>query len=611
MQKALLSLSLALLAPVLTLPDTSAAALSGRTGHSADTLWDQRPSNSLQYVTIDIKNPDSLRRYTVTTEQALSRVLLSDSNPGFWDAPVRALADFESLSWNTEMLNLGSLPVSLDTSSVKVAVLDTGVSAHEDLTSLLPGFDFVQGDTDPTDLSGHGTHVAGVVSAARNQNGVLGVSPGVGVIPIRVLDANGSGLISNVVAGISLALERNARVINLSLGSTTDVPALKNAVDYAASKGVLVVAAAGNSGFSAQVSYPAAYQSVLAVASVTQSKSVSSFSSRGTYVDIAAPGSSVLSTYNDGSYRLMSGTSMASPHIAGAAALLFAAHPTASVQQVVQSLCLSAEDIDTPGQDQSSGCGLPSVQAASGILSSLVEASTPSVPSTTTIPDVVSTTAPVTASTTVPVTPPLTTLPAQTTLPSVPPSTTVWPSTTAIPPIAPPALPATQDSPGPILLSRDGTDLVLSWDPPASGAPDGYYVAREGSLPVFAQCCDFRDTNAATEYGVFVYKVFAFSKAGVSLPQMTSVALSPPAKPSMKASSIGRKRVRLQVSRVQPGSVLRFYRNGVLVYSALAQSRSFKVTLESQPAGRHIYTVRQESSLGTSKLSDATRLRIR
>ena len=589
----------------------AADALDNQGVNTAQSIWQDRPSNSLQYVTLDPMGLSDVKRYTVTSLDALSVVLSKDRDPGFWDTPVRSLENFEPTLWNIDLIDSLSLSSSLEYSSVKVAVLDTGVSPHEDLGALLPGYDFVQNDTDPSDLHGHGTHVAGIVAAIRNSTGVAGVAPGVGIIPVRVLDANGSGLISSVIAGIGFALESKANVINLSLGSTTDVPALKNAITQATLSGVLVVAAAGNSGLSNAVSYPAAYPDVLAVASTTRSNAVSSFSSRGSYVDIAAPGSSILSTYNNGSYEYMSGTSMASPHVAGAAALLFAAHPQASPLQVSQALCQSATDIDSTGVDQASGCGLMSVSKALSSLGTILGTPPTTEPTTTTTTTTIpTTTEPPTTTTTTTIPPPTT----PTTTPTTPPTT---PPTTQLPPTTPPltspmpTLPVTQDSPGPVLLGRDGPDIVLSWSPPALLSPEGYYVLREGSLPVISQCCYFRDTNAASTRGVLVYRVYAFSPAGISQPQLASVVLWAPPSPKLKSVALGKKRVQLSVSGLTPGASLKIYRNNILILTRPASSKTLRVTLLNQPSGRHTYTVRQETLAGFSGVSKPASSRVK
>lgn len=208
--------------------------------------------------------------------------------------------------------------------SIKIAIIDTGVQLnHPDLASkLLTGYDFVSGDSFPNDGNGHGTHVAGIAAAiTNNQRGIAGVAPLASILPVRVLDNNGTGTLSDIANGIIFAANQGAHVINLSLGSTQGAVTLQNAINYAWNKGSVLVAAAGNSGVNVP-NYPAYYSNVIAVASTDSEDRKSSFSNYGSWVQVAAPGTDVLSTYTSGWYSYLSGTSMASPHVAGIAALL-------------------------------------------------------------------------------------------------------------------------------------------------------------------------------------------------------------------------------------------------------------------------------------------------
>lgn len=216
--------------------------------------------------------------------------------------------------------------VTQSSQTVKIAIVDTGVQLnHPDLASkLLPGYDFVSGDTVPNDGNGHGTHVAGIAAAVTNDGrGIAGVAPLASILPIRVLDDNGSGSLSSIANGIIFAANQGAQVINLSLGATQGAATLQNAVDYAWNKGAVLVAAAGNDGVNIP-NYPAYYNNVIAVALTTSADYRSSFSNFGRWVEVAAPGSDILSTYTGSYYAYLSGTSMASPHVAGIAALLAA-----------------------------------------------------------------------------------------------------------------------------------------------------------------------------------------------------------------------------------------------------------------------------------------------
>jgi thermitase len=209
-------------------------------------------------------------------------------------------------------------------SSQVVAVVDTGVDyTHEDLDSkTILGYDFVQNDWDPMDRNDHGTHVAGTVAAETNNGqGVAGMAPNTKVLAVRVLDNRGNGSLTDVADGILYAADYGAEVINLSLGCDCDTQALEDAVNYAWNSGSVVVAAAGNDGISTTFE-PASYENVIAVGAVDANDNVASFSNYGTWVDVTAPGVDIASTVRRDGYAYMSGTSMASPHVAGLAGLL-------------------------------------------------------------------------------------------------------------------------------------------------------------------------------------------------------------------------------------------------------------------------------------------------
>lgn len=249
--------------------------------------------------------------------------------------------------------------VSVDVSGVSIAVIDTGIDAdHADLT-VAGGINFVakgRRRADPSkwdDANGHGTHVSGTAAAIDNGIGVVGVAPGAALWAVRVLDANGSGSLSNVIDGIYWSADNGMDVINMSLGiskeSLDQYPlsrqAMQDAVDYAYASGVVIVAAAGNTGPGDDtVGYPARYASVIAVAATDQSDARAWFSSTGDTVEIAAPGTEILSTWKDGLYNTIQGTSMASPHVAGTAALVIAAVGGTNVE-VRALLTATADDI--------------------------------------------------------------------------------------------------------------------------------------------------------------------------------------------------------------------------------------------------------------------------
>ncbi len=242
---------------------------------------------------------------------------------------------------------------------IGVAVLDTGIDEdHEDLV--------VEGGTNTiddthwgSDSSGHGTHVAGTIAALDNELGVVGVAPEVELYAVKVLNDSGSGTVSSVVAGIEWAVNQGIPVMNMSLGSSSDSQTLKDACDAAYSAGHLLVAAAGNSGNPPgrgdNVIYPAKYDSVIAVAASDDKDSRARWSSTGSAVEFIAPGVSILSTLPNNSYGTYSGTSMASPHAAGAAALAWAVNPTLTNAEIRATLQGTAEDLGLDPNHQGHG----------------------------------------------------------------------------------------------------------------------------------------------------------------------------------------------------------------------------------------------------------------
>jgi uncharacterized repeat protein (TIGR02543 family) len=240
---------------------------------------------------------------------------------------------------------------------IGVAVLDTGIAVHEDLPGGIGGTNTLVVGGLYNDGHGHGTHVAGTIAALDNEIGVVGVSPEVSLYAVKVLDDSGGGSTSSVIAGIEWAVKNNIPIINMSLsgGGTTS---LKDACDIAYAKGVLLVAAADNSGNPAgrgdNVGYPAAYPSVIAVAASDSNDQRASFSSTGPAVELIAPGVGIKSTV-PGGYATYNGTSMASPHVAGVAALVWAADPRLTNVQVRAILRDTAQNLNLPVNHQGFG----------------------------------------------------------------------------------------------------------------------------------------------------------------------------------------------------------------------------------------------------------------
>ncbi len=287
----------------------------------------------------------------------------------------------ETLRYNLEKINIEEAWLSCyQGQGVTVAVVDTGVDLdHPDLqANLVTGKTFVSGTSMPDDDQGHGTHMAGIIAAVNNNGGIIGVAPEASLMPVKVLDQQGSGSIYDVADGIEWAVINDAEVINLSLGTVADSATLKAAIDYAYNNGVLLVAAGGNCGDSAyflngcsyqdQPVYPGAYTNVMAVASTDSHDNQSSFSNQGSYIEIAAPGSNIYSTYPSSTYATQSGTSMAAPHVAGLAALVWSQNSSWTNQEVRAQIRNTAQDLGASGWDNQFGYGRIDAAAAMGSL---------------------------------------------------------------------------------------------------------------------------------------------------------------------------------------------------------------------------------------------------
>lgn len=246
-------------------------------------------------------------------------------------------------------------------SNVIVAVLDSGADMnHPDLASrLLPGYDFVNRTSSITDDFGHGTAVTGTIAADGNNGiGVAGIAYGCSVLPVKVMDGSGFAAYSTIATGIKYAVDNGARVINLSIAGSDQSATLQQAVDYAWSNNVNVVAAAGNAATNTPM-YPAACNHVLAVSATAPDDSLAYFSSYGSYVQLSAPGEMIWTTQNSSNtpYGPWQGTSFASPIVAAVAALVISANPTLANDQVVSLLEQSADDLGAPGYDPYFGYG--------------------------------------------------------------------------------------------------------------------------------------------------------------------------------------------------------------------------------------------------------------
>jgi thermitase len=278
--------------------------------------------------------------------------------------------------WGLAKINApAAWDISTGNSDVIIAVVDTGIDLqHPDFAcpgKLTAGYNFSDGNSNPDDNNGHGSHVAGIAAACTNNStGVAGLAWGARLMPVKVLNASGSGSYFQVAQGITFAVDNGADIVNLSLGGLDPDTTLANAIQDAVDNGVLVVVAAGNCAQGGPlcrnivnpVVYPAAYNTTLAVAATDSGDGWASFSEHHPYVDVAAPGVSIYSTIIT-SYGYKSGTSMATPYVAGLAALVWSVSPGLNLAQVRAAIESSADDLQVPpgygqpGKDDYTGYG--------------------------------------------------------------------------------------------------------------------------------------------------------------------------------------------------------------------------------------------------------------
>jgi len=261
----------------------------------------------------------------------------------------------------------------IDASKVVVAVLDTGLDMDHPAFEgrIVKPYDATTGGTDVTDKQGHGTHVAGIVAGSWGiKDGAGGVARDAQIMPVKVFGKNGKAEPTHVAQGIRYAVDNGAKVINMSLGGNeaalkksglwAQMPEMKEAIAYAQSKGVVVIVASGNDGKD-DISnyYPASLPDVLTVGAVNAAHKRAPFSNGGNELEVTAPGVDILSAYpgEGATYKKLQGTSMASPYVAGAAALVIAQHPDWSAEQVMEHLKRAVDDRDTAGKDIGYGHG--------------------------------------------------------------------------------------------------------------------------------------------------------------------------------------------------------------------------------------------------------------
>lgn len=302
----------------------------------------------------------------VESLETQSRVVLRDRVHELCDNCTSPEPFGQVVDWSHDAVSIAQcrLKHSVSGSGVRVAIVDTGVDGRHPDLRVVEGVDFTSSPSSWYDVQGHGTHVAGIVSALDNGTGTLGVAPNAEIYAVKVLSDTGEGTYEAIERGIRWAISRNVHVINMSLGGDGPIsPGLRAAIDAAIDQGIIVCVAAGNSGpYDDTVGNPGNYSRCVTVGATDRDNSPAQFTSRGSTVDVSAPGVDILSTYPNGRTTKLSGTSMATPLVTGVAALYvekcLALGVTPTHEQFEELAKKTARDLYTPGKDTATGYGL-------------------------------------------------------------------------------------------------------------------------------------------------------------------------------------------------------------------------------------------------------------
>ncbi|MBU5356457.1 S8 family peptidase [Paenibacillus barcinonensis] len=278
-----------------------------------------------------VPNPDMLYRYgdDITIEEDIPISLHSSA---LHNKPSTA----QGIPWGVKHIRAPKVWSVSTGHRIKIGVIDTGADYHHpDLRySLARGINLLNRSMLPHDDNGHGTHIAGTIAAANSTAGMIGVAPRSVIYPVKAFDHNGSAYVSDIVLGIDWCVRNKVDIINMSFGMKTRSKSLLDVVNRAYHAGIVIVASSGNDGKRRSIDYPARYPQTISVGATDKNRRIASFSNRGAYVDVYAPGDKIVSCWVQGKHHEMSGTSMATSHVSGAIALLLAKHPGLSPAEI-------------------------------------------------------------------------------------------------------------------------------------------------------------------------------------------------------------------------------------------------------------------------------------
>ena len=289
-----------------------------------------RSSRLARSIIAPVQRPEDLYRYgdEITIE---ADVPISLHATALHSKPSNA----QGIPWGVKQIRAPKVWSVSTGHRIKIGVIDTGADYHHpDLRySLARGINLLNRSLLPHDDNGHGTHIAGTIAAANSTAGMIGVAPRSLIYPVKAFDHNGSAYVSDIVLGIDWCVRNKVDIINMSFGMKTRSKALHNVVIKAYRAGIAIIASSGNDGKRGG-DYPARYPETIAVGAIDKRHRVAGFSNRGSYIDVYGPGEGVPSCWLREGYKEMSGTSMATSHVTGAAALLLAVRPGLSPREL-------------------------------------------------------------------------------------------------------------------------------------------------------------------------------------------------------------------------------------------------------------------------------------
>ncbi len=300
---------------------------------------------------------DSLEEAEEYVEQGLAEYIEPNYKVELFSVPDDAMY---SQQWHHSVISSqDAWDLEIYGDGVNIAVIDSGCYEHSDISdNLLDGYNYLDDNYDLTDSIGHGTHVSGIIAAEMNSYGVVGLANNAKIIPLKCFENEEDTVVTDVIKAIYAAVDvYDCRIINMSWGVSAYSRILNDAIDYADRNGVIMIAAAGNDGTSA-LHYPAAFDSVIGVGSISKNKTISSFSQHNSSVFAVAPGEYILSLGTNGNYAQMEGTSQATPMVTALAALLMGIDNDLSTDELKNCIMNTSEDLGSSGYDYYYGYGL-------------------------------------------------------------------------------------------------------------------------------------------------------------------------------------------------------------------------------------------------------------